>query len=339
MKRMFGVLVALATILAMTAPAASASARSTKTEAQVHIEFSRVATGVGGVWANSQYVVYANSQYVNTPPQYGFSGGEVRILSAKTGKPVSSAFGSACGLPLQTEEMPVGGSSLIFNCGDSPSIYNITQQRSVPVPNCVEYDPTTGSSCYANAVGTDWVQLANTCEHCGTTYSFESIATGQVVNSLSGWTPGGHVIPNLNGPSLGEKLCSPLSVPSTPAQGYGPGAGTLTFDGKFAIAYGNDNQGNFADYIERCGTRLHKLVRICAGGSSCDVATSPHTMIWEPANAKPTELSGVRLPSLQPFVVPTPKGLAGVVVNVTSAANKLYVLTTSGQLWTGTMPS
>jgi hypothetical protein len=149
------------------------------------------------------------------------------------------------------------------------------------------------------AVGGDWVQyLAPVTANRAV---FQNIDTGQE-RILSGWMPGGSIIPDLNSPGLARRLCRPLRVPGVwnPRDGTPQGPGQISFYGRFAAVSGTSRPTNTTDvwpvnYVGRCGTRLHVDLwgSPAVGNGNAIMAADDNG-----TNGYP---NGLFLPSLHPF--------------------------------------
>jgi hypothetical protein len=97
----------------------------------------------------------------------------------------------------------------------------------------------------------------------------------------------------------------PLRVPTARQQFAGPGPGSLTFYGRFAIALGTDPDANPTAYLEECGAHLHRLL---AKGPYPDGLLAPaantHETVWMPRQTG--QLTALTLPGLRPFRVRLP---------------------------------
>lgn len=220
---------------------------------------------------------------------------------------------------------PACGSSTV-GCGTAAlTMYSLATGRSRTV---VVNDPLCNvpeESC-SYAAGTYWVDIAESCYHCVTTYAFQNIATGELVNPPK---TGPHTVIDDDSRSLVRRLCKPL-VESNRV--------VLQFDldaplGGFALAYGPQNR---PPYLEHCGSHLH--VRLP----------------WAPETGNATalmrirqrSLNGVFLKTRRQFIVPLPAALRvrtrqdpyGFVANLVLSSRTLWVTDSEDRMWTAPAP-
>lgn len=242
-----------------------------------------------------------------------------------------------------------GGSWLLFSC--------------YPAPVVRLYSPVTEAwrmirikaVGYPQAVGSDWIDFLNVpaCadpNHCDNApvHEFQSINTGKVVIAYPGTgvgMPFGTTIPDLNSRSLGHKLCSPLRAP-TEVTSQGTIRGQLTLYDRFLLVESSDGRST-GTYLERCGSRLHRLITnspfpdSALAEAAVKTATNPHVILWATG---PQQLSGLFLPSLRPFTIRVPAtvgpvmALTGNVAQAFLTSRTLYLLNGT-QLWSTPSPS
>lgn len=230
-----------------------------------------------------------------------------------------------------------GGPWLLAQCGpqgDQAAVYApATGERRV-------LPPLPGDAGHPVAVGAHWVEFQNVVPcplTCQFSYTFENVNTGAVRRIA--YREGGNTIPDLGSPRLSRRLCRPLRVPRGP--------GSLTFlGGSFAVAeYGRTHEGVW-DYLERCGTSLHRSVPVNSIGlPDAQVAGNANVLLWLGQGYLSTEhpaLHGLFLPSLQPFTIFLPTkidlGATGGFVQVAMSTKRLYVLDGEEQLWSAPAP-
>lgn len=322
-------LVLMSLILAMMSIglAGSASAKSRESLSRqrtlmLRTKFSRF--GSGELIGDDRYVlVYGNSTGV--------------LIDARTGHRATVSE------PGCLNAAAIGGSSIVFTCGQgtitpiSYELYRITtgQSQALSVnPSIIESGPVT-------AVGTNWIAFASYCamEHCEKTFAFQNLATGATAADPSGL----RTALDLNSPSLGRAVCSPVTVPRTNigSEAYLAGWGSVTFDGRFVAT------SDGGSYLERCGSRLHEFLTYTSYPGCAHAACAPpfnsHVIVWESA---PLRLSGIFLPSRQRFTIPVPAKVdpaPGGSVNgdqylLALTSHTLYV-ENSGSVWTTPIPS
>jgi hypothetical protein len=231
---------------------ADAATRTPKAAGPVvlHPSFHRIVQA-GYLLSNDRYV-FAGARY---GPHSASSG---LLLDERIGKrttifpPVGATWCSGDAL---------GGPWLVAGCSfGQPSAleaYSLTAGTWQPL----NYTPgvcqlTTQESCDAVSIGTHWIDIKESCYHCATTYVFQDIQTGNTRSDPTGPT----TIPDVNSPTLGRRVCSPLRVPRADDGGEGGDLnawGSLRVYGSFALASGTDPYGTPSVYLERCGSRLH----------------------------------------------------------------------------------
>ena len=340
---------ALAAILAgpstsvgLTAMRDRAGAPTHRSGAEVlHLKFRR-AGSAGQVLVGRGYVYLGST--IN-----GFLGGT--LIDERTGKRWRLDRPN-CGAEF------FGGPWLLFTCGNSTVTQLALYRPATRTWRLVNWnDPALGQP---EAVGAYWIEslLAPGCPdtHCDTvpSYSFTRIATGR--QATVAWHPGGNIVPGLDSPSLAQRLCSPLRVPTVwDDLGEGGGSvelpGTVSMLGKFAIVSGTTQPGVQAPavrertFLERCRSKLHRLITessffVAGPQPSRTPIGDPHAILWP---SKPQQLGGLFLPSLKEFTVPIPAQL-GRVQATTGAldqvflASRILYLSNGTQLWAAPAP-
>lgn len=231
----------------------------------------------------------------------------------------------------------LGGPWLLSGCG----LYRLSTGTWQPVPPLVDPCATPDEAgCISGqvAVGADWIEYEETCDHCHDEWFFQNIWTGQQ-ESLPDWQPGGTTFPDLNSSTLAGTLCPPLRVPVSYAENRfeDPEPGWLTFDGPFAIATRNDHW-HPTGFVERCGSALHKRIEPppqTSWGPEPKLAADSHIVMWQ---ATSRELRGLFLPSLRPVTIILP-GFLDASPQIAVGPRTLYVEDGSGQIWTAPSPA
>jgi hypothetical protein len=163
--------------------------------------------------------------------------------------------GLSCG-----QASAIGGSWLAFVCklasrANQPAknqieLYRIPTRQWRSVPDALG-GPVLG-------VGADWIEIwvpEPNVPH--PQFAFQNIFSGKT-QTLAGWQPGGQVIPDLNSPSLGQRLCAPVRVPDVWYTNGEDWPGTVSFFGRYAVVGGTTRAEKAFGYLERCGTRMHR---------------------------------------------------------------------------------
>ena len=193
------------------------------------------------------------------------------------------------------------------------------------------------------AAGTAWLEyIQGNCpggEHCSYTNIFENVSSGAVRQDPSS----AQTTVSLDAETLTEPVCRPLRLPTARQLFAGPGPGSLTFYGEFAVALGTDQIADPTAYLERCGTHLHRLlIKGPYPSSLLAPAANTHEAIWMPRQTG--QLSGVTLPGLRPFSLRLPSRILDgacsapqnttCVTQIALTQHRLFVLITpSGELW------
>jgi hypothetical protein len=188
-----------------------------------------------------------------------------------------------------------------------------------------------------SAAGRYWLQFQQvTCPNgdyhsCTATNVFQNIQTGEDRQDPSGPS----TVVDLDAPNLTCTLCGPLSA---------AGVGSLIFYGRFALSTVTDNRLDDLTYLERCGTRLHRLVGSGTLSGAGLIAADAHEVVWV---AHPgSVLTGLTLPGLQRFMIRLPGRLIGssctstddyydCVRGIALTNERLYIVTSSypSQVW------
>ncbi|MGN6870147.1 MAG: hypothetical protein ACTHMY_17295 [Solirubrobacteraceae bacterium] len=169
--------------------------------------------------------------------------------------------------------------------------------------------------CVPLAVGTDWIEYDKRSRRRGDRFIFQNIATGALLGDPTNAT----TVADLDSPVLAQPVCPPLRVPRH---------GTLTLNGRFAVA-----AGATGTFIEKCGTHLRVPV------SSENVAAAPGSFVWLTSATRP--MSGVLLPSLKRFTVAAPT-VHVYLVDVELSSRHIYVTVSTGgggaDVWSAPAP-
>jgi hypothetical protein len=206
----------------------------------------------------------------------------------------------------------------------------VTPSPGLP-PQCSSECSDTSPQSSPNAVGAYWIRWDATCYHCGDTYFFQNIQTGELRDDPTNAT----TFADLNSPALAHQTCPGVRL-MREFEGYSTPWGSLTSYGQFALAIGTDSPGNNAAFLERCGTQMRRL--LVSSGTFGDplLASNSSAIVWQSA---PSRLNGLFLPSLQTFTISVPAAVVTVeALGLTSGA--LYVRDLeSGTLWRAASPS
>lgn len=349
-KVAFRKVLALGAVAACAATAVGATATA---RVGLHVRFRTV------IGSGVRYVGVGNG-YVFAQEAAGTSGYAGLLIDDRTGaaRRVPNPGGTCT-------PMGIGGGELLFSCGTLLSadlttgqavvkLYSISRGtwRSLMGPGlpCDVNDVR----CIVNAVrvGAHWIEYDNTsCSvHCGgppDQYRYANLRTGELRTDPTG----GSTIANVDSPSLSQRVCAPVRVPTVPDayvndSGSQPLPGSLTVLGGIVLSAGGAEQFR----LRRCESK--QAIRIDATRDPtfqpptfvgkpgwclapfCGPAANQHTVIWD---ASPTRLNGRFLPSLKAFSIAVPDS-AGGLAEVLLTSRQLYVLDRNGHLWRGRAP-
>jgi hypothetical protein len=205
--------------------------------------------------------------------------------------------------------------------------------------------PSPGVMCSGDcdwgldAAGRTWLAFSQTTcpdpnyhSPCSAVYVFQNVQTGEVRQDPSN----GSAMVDLNAPNPTRTVCTPLH-----------GSPLLIFRGNFALSAVYDNNLNEKVYLERCGTRLHRLLwSRPASQSGAEPSLDAHEVVWI-AHPGPF-LTGLTLPGLQRFTIRVPErplrdpscaSLAGCIGGVALTNERLYIVTgPHSQVWAASLP-
>lgn len=277
-------------------------------------------TGAAATFAPHYRVVAHHGMATNGPYTVLWSGrrGEVgTFIDEQTGRRRRVTLPAGCRSGGRVSPV-LGDSWLLADCGHGRvDLYSPAghEWRAVTVaPACRNYKSKAGG-CIPIAVGTDWIEYDKQSIRLGDSFIFQNLATGAVRRDPTNTT----TLPDLDSPVLAQRVCPPLRVPPH---------GTLTFDGRFALA-----EGAAGTFIEKCGSHLHVAV------SSDTVAAAPDSIVW---SVSPTSApSGVFLPSLRRFTIAPPPGHS-FIVDVELGIRHIYITVATGgggaDVWSAPAP-
>jgi len=212
----------------------------------------------------------------------------------------------------------------------------VTLSPGMPYCSSPPYDSEV--SCSADAVGAYWIEwVASSYHHLPTEVYFQNIQTGE----LRGDPTNATTFADLNSPGLAQTTCSGVQlVPNLYPNPVGPGWGSLTAYGQFALAVTDDGA-----LLERCGTHMRRLLTSGSTDYSSALASNASAIVWQ---AVPNQLSGLFLPSLQTFTIPLRSAIVKPpgspedtpVIGLALTAHALYVRDGwAGTLWRTANPT
>jgi hypothetical protein len=331
-------LIAGALVIAVAVGAGPSSAKRSR-PAQRPLSYRPVFHAAGNGQAVASSSRYAFVASVSHARQLGW------LFDDQTGARIRLAR-SGCAY---TGQQRITGPWLVFDCSSTqtpaPQLYSPTTRswRSVAsnpefqgacrgsASGCTLFSPVDAGRSWLEVVRTDCVGPG---QHCSNTSEFQSLQTGEVRNDPTG----GRTIADLNVFDLGRQLCAPLRVPEifNDIKGYVPGL--LIGYGSFAVAQGNHDGGSL--YLERCGSRLHRLLTNSGYGSPPPWAANSHEVIWQ---VTATRLDGLSLPDQRRFSIRVPEQIEPIecvprsfpeCIRQLALTNRhLYMLTDDERLW------
>lgn len=208
-----------------------------------------------------------------------------------------------------------------------------------------------GFSCDIVAIGSQWLQMVKQCYHCKDEYVFQNIWSGAVRSTP---TLDAHDVLDLDAASLTRRPCSPLreNPPESlaPIPGYGLIGGNLSIDnfdvfelsgapiGPYVVA--EPRQYGGAQYLERCGSRLHYKIPFYA-------QTANRKVVLQGTGARTWELRGMFLRSRHQFRFALPSRLKrarssdyphGGLAYVLLSSRSLWIISADYQLWRARLP-
>lgn len=238
---------------------------------------------------------------------------------------------------------------IIFLCSPATQQPPAWELYSTATGGWLSVSPSPGVMCGGDcetsidAAGRYWLEFQQaTCPNgdyhsCTASNVFQNIQTGEVRPDPSGPT----TMVDLDAPNLTRPVCTPLST---------AGTSSLTFYGTFALATVINNNFDENVYLERCGTRLHRLLWDRPGALSGAPPTfNAHEVLWM-AHPGPF-LTALTIPGLQRFTIRLPKHLLGTsctspddfadcIGGVALTNTRLYIVTASypSQVWAAPIP-
>ena len=302
----------------------------------VRVPFHQVGRA-SSVITDGRYTFINNEATLGSNPMGPYSGGHLIDEQTNTSTPLSlpGCYGMLASAPW-----------VLFYCPAIPTyeLYSITEHNVVSNMSAL-------SGMNPVALGRYWIE--NFIVGTGS-YAFQSTTT-QRLTTLTGWKPGGTTIPDLNSPTLAEKLCSPLTVPSdwTPYARWSAyphneklHPGTVTFLGRLRLLQGTSRPNDAGalrpiDYVERCGSQR----RTAISGGEAPLNLSHDNFV---GNARAifgggdyaSQMSGYALPSVTPIRIPAPQTDQGLVTpyNITLSSRKVYLVDAAQKLWVAPAP-
>ena len=329
--------IAAAIIGLMIASVASASSRVRAHQPPVVRPHFRYVGEAVVLWTGARYALAAPEALPGPPPYAPATliddqSGQVKTIAQAGCYPV---------LPSTLESLDLPW--VPFNCAwpgqPVPELYSPSTgqwQAVSPSPGVVQTCCTDDSPV---AAGRYWLEYDQAIcdsgnQHCSHSNVFQNIATGELRQDPSGGT----TMVDLNAPDLTRTVCAPLRVPTTFEPYGGPPAGSLTFYGSFAVSIGGENGSEV--YLERCGTRLHRLLTTAPLGGLAVVGANTREVVWMAHAGR--ILNALTLPGLRPFTIRLPNRLVAptcspddyttCVAQIGLTNQRLYLLTAAPYL-------
>lgn len=291
--------------------------------------------GVGGFWAAGDYLLLSTT----TTDTFQNTGWTV----------VNDALGTTTALDPQCAVSGLGPPWVLMSCpltsnpygSHDVELYSLTdgtRQTVTPspgVPYCSTPPGMEVECAYADAVGADWIRWDASCYHCAVTSFFQNIQTGELRDDPRNAT----TFADLSSPALAHATCPGVRL-LREFEGYAMPWGSLTFYGRFALVNGSDSRGFGVAYLERCGTRMRRLLASSdAAGGFSPLASNSSAIVWQTAADR---LDGLFLPSLQTFTIPLPSGLVTTtgLSQIGLTSRSLYIRDwASGTIWRTAAPA
>ena len=203
--------------------------------------FRPIRAGVLGVWASGDYLL-------STIADGSFPRGGAPLLT-------NDRLGTTTALDPRCEVVGLGPPWILMRCPETSSanpygpydveLYSLahgTRETVTPSPGlpqcsfaCSDVETPESAPTAVGAVGIRWDA---SCYHCGHTYFFQNIKTGELRDDPTNAT----TVADLNSPLLARSTCPGVRLMrSTPAGYSGSRWGSLTLDGQFALVTGSEN--------------------------------------------------------------------------------------------------
>jgi hypothetical protein len=225
------------------------------------------------------------------------------VLDESTGRQVHLHVPSYCRSPIGAPIL--GDSWLMEDCSASRlALYSLAGRhwRSVTVaPGCRHFHGGAGSQCQPQAIGTQWIEFDAGSIGVGDVALFQNINTGALRRDPTT----ARTFPNLDSPTLAQRLCRPVRVPSRTFAKF-------AFEGPFVLL--TDEGGSV---LERCGTPMQMAL---SGPGPAVLGAG--MVLWLPGS--PRLIDGISLPDLQRFTVAPPRA-ANDLVYIQLGARHLYL--------------
>ena len=300
--------------------------------------------GVTGVWTSGDYLLLSTIPPGPTTVPQGFNPWSTGWIVSNT------RLGTTTALEPQCHVVGLGPPWILMSCPLTSNPYGAydvelysladgkgrTVTPSTGVPYCAAPPPDVETECAgANGVGAYWIRWDATCYHCGDTYLFQNIQTGELRDDPTNAT----TFADLNSPDLAHRTCPGVRLMRV--DGYGLGWGSLTPYGQFALAIGTGNSA----FLERCGTRMRRLLADGNTEVSRALASNSSAIVWQAVTSR---LNGLFLPSLQTFTIPLPSAIVKPpgspedtpVLSLELTSGRLYVEDGwSGTIWWTASPT
>jgi hypothetical protein len=260
---------------------------------------------------------------------------------------INTRLGTTTALDPECHVLGLGPPWVLMSCpqsSDPNALYDVelysladgTRQTVTPSPGMAycsspPYDPEV--TCSADAVGAYWIEwVASSYHHLPTSVYFQNIQTGEHRGDPTNAT----TLADLNSPALAHQTCLGVSR----MRGYSTVWGSLTLDGQFALVTGSDN----SVYLERCGTRMRRLLANGNTVVSYALASNAGAIVWQAVTSR---LDGLLLPSLQRFTIPLPSAIVRppgssedtIVGGLELTSGALYVSEGDGTVWRTASPT
>src|ERR1700722_735303 len=249
------------------------------------------------------------------------------IVDERTGRRRLDVLPRSCRTRLARREGALGDRWLAAQCARGrAALCSLATGRWRFLSTAKLCDPAADVRCLLLAVGSDWIEY-NNGRGASDPFVFQNIASGTIRPTPTHANPNPRGWAALDSPQLSHRICSPLRLPRY---------GTVQLTGPFVIVTTRNDA-----YLERCGTRLHRLL-----SRSYPIAVGRDALLFyddlRPQIGRLHPITGLALPSLKAFkVAPPPLPRAEILV-VDLTVGHIYIQTDAGaggvDVWSAPVP-
>lgn len=303
-------IIGLVAILATpTALAVAAHAHGAARYVRLHFK----SLGIGSAETDGRYVVLA----------HGYAGPNIvlKLLDEKTGTERPLPGNAPC---VSVGEFAgpwlVGGGCVSTTGALTIPLYSLAsgKTRFVTISD-LDCKVPGEEQCRSTGAGSDWVGFELTAYHEPTQTGYQSLRNGTIraAPTLTRTTR-----LDLNSPTLTSRICPPLREISN---------ASLTFYGRFAVQLVEQRRNTYADYLERCGSKLRiKLSSPTDVPGALRVFGSSGALMWAVGAHL---LEGIALPRLTRLEIRTPSTFNDEETSFVLSSKTLYAQDNDQHLW------